>query len=262
MTYFLIYLLLGAVSGLMAGLLGVGGGLIIVPALLFLFGLQNFSGDIAMHMAIGTSLAAVTVTVIASTFAHHKKGTVEWVLWRKLSPGLIVGSLLGAAVADLLPGNILRVIFGCFEILVAIYIVRDMQPPGWRFPKVFVTGMLAVLIGIVCVLLGIGGGLMVVLFLLWAGVPIKNAVSTSAAASLPVAFTGAVGFIFLGIDAESLPQGSSGYIYWPAFLGIAIASVVIAPYGAKLSHALSPVVLRQIFAVFLFVLGVVMLAGF
>jgi len=262
MTYLPYYLLLGSISGLMAGLLGIGGGLIVVPVLLFLFELQNFSSDIAMHMSIGTSPATVTITSVASTLAHHMKGTVEWPLWLTLSPGLIIGSLLGAAIADFLPGDILRIIFACFELLAAFHIVRNSQPQGLYVPHWVLFGVIAVGIGTVSALLGISGGLIVLVFLLWIGIPIKNAVSTSAATGFPVAFTGTIGFIFLGFDVQSLPHGSNGYVYWPALMGIVVTSVITAPLGAKLTHALSPTALRRIFTLFLSILGVIMLVGF
>jgi uncharacterized membrane protein YfcA len=260
--FFLAYVVLGAVSGVMAGLLGIGGGLIIVPALLYLFSVQGVAEAVAMHTAIGTSLAAVTATAIASARAHHRRGTVEWKVWRKLAPGLIVGPIAGAYVANLLEAGTLRVFFAIFEILVAAYIAIDKKPEPRQFPGILVAGLISAGIGVVCALVGIGGGIMVVPFLVWAGLPIKNAISTSAASGLPIALAGAVAFAVLGADAEALPAGSSGFLYWPAFAGIALTSVLTAPVGARLAHAMSPKKLRHVFGVFLAALGLLMLFGF
>jgi len=255
------YLLTGVVSGVLAGLLGIGGGLIIVPALAYLLPLSNIAPQHVMHLAVGTSLAVVVVTAISSATAHHKKGTVNWALWRVLSPGLIAGTSTGAFIADQLSGHSLRLFFVVFEVLVAIQLVLGKQAqPATREPPFYISFIAAFLIGIVCAFAGVGGGIMIVPLLIWMKLTIKQAVSTSAACGVPIAIAGTIGYMVTGLDVPvALPQWTTGFVYWPAFLGISIPSVFFAPYGAKLAHALPAKTLRQVFATFLVVLAVLML---
>lgn len=256
------YLLTGAVAGILAGLLGIGGGLIVVPALVYL--LVAVPDQLIMHVAIGTSLAVVTVTAISSSYSHHRRGTVRWDLWRSLSPGLIVGTLCGAFVADQLSGDVLKNFFVIFQLLVALQLAFGRQAsPAEKLPSVVLVMGSAFLIGIVCAFAGVGGGIMVVPLLVWLRIPIKEAISTSAACGLPIAVTGSIGYMIAGFNtAEQLPMWSTGYVYWPAFIGISVTSVLLAPYGAKLAHALPSHILRWVFAVFLLTLAVLMFFGF
>jgi len=258
MEAILPYLLTGVVSGILAGLLGIGGGLVIVPALVFL--LASDGTEHVMHIAIGTSLAVVAVTALSSTRAHHLKGTVRWPIWVRLSPGLFIGTLTGALVADQLGGETLRLFFAVFELLVALHLMFKVQAkPVAQFPKAFVVFALSFLIGIICAFAGVGGGVMVVPLLIWLCIPIKEAISTSAACGLPIAFAGTLGFMLTGWDMNTqLAAWSTGYIYWPAFLGISVTSVLFAPLGAKIAHALPANVLRQVFAIFLLLLAILM----
>ena len=257
MEHMLLYLLTGVVSGLLAGLLGIGGGLVIVPAVSFLL---NDGSNYTMHIAIGTSLAVVMLTAISSTRAHHKKGTVNWHYWCLLSPGLFNGTLAGALIADLLQGITLRNFFAAFELVVAIQLLLNLKAkPSERKPIPVLLFLITFPIGIICAFAGVGGGIMVVPLLLWLRLPIKEAISTSAACGLPIAIAGTIGFIVIGLDAQSsLPPMSTGFIYWPAFFLISIASVLFAPLGAKLAHALPSNALRQIFALFLVTLAMLM----
>ena len=242
----------------MAGLLGIGGGLIIVPALAYLF--VNVPEALVMHMAVGTSLAVVTVTSISSTRSHHRRGTVRWDLWRLLAPGLVLGTSAGAFVADQLPGDALKLFFAVFELLVALHLAFGKQAqPATQMPSTYLTLTAAFLIGVVCAFAGVGGGIMIVPLLTWMRLPIKQAVSTSAACGFPIALAGSIGFIAVGLNAsEPLPAWSTGYIYWPAFLGFSTTSVLFAPLGAKIAHALPATVLRRVFALFLLTLAVLM----
>jgi len=255
------YLLAGVVSGVLAGLLGIGGGLIIVPALVYLLPLANIAPELVMHLAVGTSLAVVTVTALSSARAHHKKGTVNWALWRVLSPGLIAGTSTGAFIADQLSGHSLRLFFVVFELLVAVQLVLGKQAqPADRVPPFYVTLIAAFLIGVVCAFAGVGGGIMIVPLLVWMKLTIKQAVSTSAACGVPIAIAGSIGYMVTGLDVPvALPAWTTGFVYWPAFFGISITSVLFAPYGAKLAHALPSHILRQVFAVFLVLLAGLML---
>ncbi len=255
-----LYLLLGACVGVVAGLFGVGGGLIIVPALLFIFHASGISPDVIMHLAIGTSLATIMVTSLSSVRAHHLHGAVLWRVFIKLAPGIVAGAWLGAYIVDQLPSATLRVIFGVFELLVAaqmgfgIKAAPHRQLPGWRGMS-----LAGIIIGKVSAIIGIGGGTLTVPLLVWCNIGIRQAVATSAACGLPIAVAGTIGFIITGWNASALPAWSTGYIYWPAFAGIALASVFCAPFGARLAHTLPADKLKRYFAILLAILGIRML---
>ncbi|MDH5326178.1 MAG: sulfite exporter TauE/SafE family protein [Gammaproteobacteria bacterium] len=257
MEQILLFLLTGVVSGILAGLLGIGGGLIIVPALNYIL-----TGDPThtMHVAIGTSLAVVTLTAISSARAHHKKGTLNWDYWRLLSPGLFSGTLAGAFIADMLQGETLRNFFAVFEVLVALQLLLDLNAkPSNKTPGFFALFLVTLPIGMVSAFAGIGGGSMVVPLLMWLRLPIKQAISTSAACGLPIAIAGTSGFMLTGLDVTSeLSTMSTGFIYWPAFLFISIPAVLLAPVGAKIAHALPSQLLRIGFALFLILLAIFM----
>jgi uncharacterized membrane protein YfcA len=254
------YLLIGALAGVLAGLLGVGGGLVIVPTLVFVFHAYDIASSSATHIAVGTSLASIVFTSMSSIWAHHRRGAVMWPVFRQLVPGLIAGALIGAAIADLLSTTSLSKVFGVFELLIATYMLIDSRPaphrdlPGWA--GMFSAGSI---IGTVSSIIGIGGGTMTVPFLVWCNQNMRNAVATSAACGLPIAVAGAAGFIAVGVNETGLPQGATGYLYWPAFLGIVIFSVVTAPLGARLAHTIPTAALKKFFALFLMALGIRML---
>ena len=258
----LFYLLLGAFAGVMAGLLGVGGGLIIVPALAWIFQHQQIAETALMHLAIGTSLATIIVTSISSVRAHHQRGAVLWATVWRLTPGIIIGAWLGAAVADALSSFALQKVFAVFVLLMAAQMGFGAKPAPHRdLPKT--AGMLAAggAIGAVSAIVGIGGGSLTVPFLSWCNVPIRQAVATSAACGLPIALAGALGFVVTGLNAPGLPAWSLGYVYGPALLGVALTSMLFAPLGARLAHTLPTEMLKKIFAAFLAVIGVKMLLG-
>ncbi len=254
------YLVLGAMAGLLAGLLGVGGGLIIVPVLALLFSVQGFSDQHLMHLAIGTSLATIVVTALSSTLAHQRRGAVHWSAFRGLSLGILVGAGAGALSADRLSGPMLRALFGVFELVVAAQLAIDRVPRAHRtLPGGVGLGVTGAGIGAVSAVLGIGGGTMTMPFLLWCNVPVRQAVGTSAACGLPIAAAGTLGFIISGHDASGLPPGAIGYVYAPAVAAIVAASVLGAPLGASLAHKVQPSTLRRGFALFLAALGARML---
>ncbi len=258
----LFYLMLGAFAGIMAGLLGVGGGLIIVPALAWIFRGQHMSEAIIMHLAIGTSLATIVVTSISSVRAHHRWGAVLWPTFWRLTPGIVVGAWLGAAVADALSSFVLQKIFALFVLAMAGQMGFGAKPAPHRdLPGT--SGMLATggVIGTVSAIVGIGGGSLTVPFLTWCNISIHQAVATSAACGLPIALAGALGFIVTGLNAPGLPNWSLGYIYGPAWVGIALVSMLSAPLGAKLAHTLPTGTLKKVFAVFLALIGFKMLLG-
>ncbi|MEJ2361391.1 MAG: sulfite exporter TauE/SafE family protein [Gammaproteobacteria bacterium] len=250
------YLLLGAFAGTVAGLLGVGGGLIIVPVLVYMFHRQHFSSPLIIHLAVGTSLATIVMTAISSVRAHHRRGAVRWAVFRQLVPGIVLGALLGSQLAEWMPASVLRRFFAIFEWLVALQLFIGLRPRAShdlpRLPAMLGVGGV---IGTVSSLVGIGGGSLTVPFLVWSRLRIQEAIATSSACALPIAIAGAAGFVATGWNHAGLPAYSLGYVYLPAFLGIVVASVVFAPLGARLAHRLPAQALRRFFAIFLTMLG-------
>ena len=262
MDTILLYLIVGVFAGIMAGMFGVGGGLIIVPALSLSFLAAGMSPTNYVHIAIGTSLATIVVTSISSIYAHHRRGAVMWEIFRQLAPGIIGGGLLGAVIADFMPTKALRIAFGVFEVGVAIQIGLNVtSAPHRTLPKQPMATVVGGIIGTASSVVGIGGGTLTVPFLVWCNVALRQAVATSSACGLPISLAGATGFVITGWNDPNLPSHSFGYLYWPAFLGIAFSSVLFAPLGAKLAHTLPVGILRRVFAIFLAVLGIRMLIG-
>jgi len=257
MAILIAYLALGTLAGILAGLFGIGGGIVIVPGLYFLFLAQGFSEQICMHLAVGSSLASVVFTSMSSASAHHRRDSVHWTAVRGLTPGILAGAALGAALADLISERGLRLAFGLFEIVVAVQLLYGFKPAPHRdLPRRGVLGLTGAVIGMVSALLGIGGGTLTVPFLLWCNVSMHSAVGTSAACGLPIALAGALGFVITGWDGAGLPHWSSGYLYWPAVTAVAGGSVLLAPLGARLAHTLPVVSLKRLFALLVAVVGI------
>lgn len=255
-----LYLVIGAAAGVMAGMLGVGGGVVIVPALAWALLARGVTPALVMHVAIGTSLATIVITSLSSIRAHQRRGAILWPVVGRLAPGIVIGTWIGAKIVDQLPAATLKLIFGVFLLSVATQMVFAGQPAAHRGlpgrPALFGVGAV---IGAVSGVVGIGGGSLTVPFLGWCNVGIRNAVATSAACGFPIALAGALGFIVTGRDAAGLPPWSLGYINGPAWLGIGCASMLFAPLGARLAHTLPMPLLRRVFALFLGVVGVRML---
>lgn len=256
----LTYLITGAVAGLLAGLLGVGGGLVIVPALAWLLARHGVPGGHLMHLAVGSSLAAIIPTAVSSLLAHQRRASVHWPVVRSLLPGILAGALGGAWLARQVSSPGLALCFGVFEILVALQLFFAVKPAAHRdLPGAAGMGVAGLIIGAVSALLGIGGGTLTTPFLLWNGIDIRRAVGTSATCGLPIALAGAAGFAWSGQAVMAGQAWSTGFIYWPAVAGIALASVPLAPLGARLAHHLPRNVLQRAFALFLLLVGVKML---
>jgi uncharacterized membrane protein YfcA len=253
------YLISGAVAGLLAGLLGIGGGLVVVPALALLFAGHGVVDAHLMHMAVGTSLAAMIPTAIASTLAHHRRGSVHWPAVRGLLPGIVIGALCGAWLARHISSSALALCFGVFEILVALILWLGTRPVAHRaLPGTAGMAVAGIGIGAISAVLGIGGATLTTPFLLWNGVDIRRAVGTSASCGLPIALAGAAGFAVTGLSIMAQRDWTTGFIYWPAVAGIALTSVTLAPMGARLAHYLPRPALQRVFALFLFMVGVKM----
>ncbi|HTF98115.1 MAG TPA: sulfite exporter TauE/SafE family protein [Cellvibrio sp.] len=254
------YLVLGAVTGLFAGLFGIGGGGIMVPVLTFLFVQQQFPSEHILHMALATSMAAIVPTAIASLRAHHKHNAVIWPVVIKIAPGILLGTFAGTFLASYLSAEPLAIFFSCFMAFVALQMVINHKPqPSRRLPGVIGLSSAGTGIGVISALVAIGGGTLTVPFLVWCNVSLPVAIGTSAAVGLPIAFSGALGYILNGWNQIGLPAYSLGYVYWPAVLGMAAMSFLTAPLGARLAHRLPIPLLKKLFALLLISLSLQML---
>ena len=257
----LLYPLLGLLAGLLAGLLGIGGGLVLVAGLVFLLPAQGVPAEAATHAALGTSLASVIVTSIASTRAHAQRGSVLWPSAAWLLPGLLLGGALGSLLATRMSGSSLRLFVVTYCALSALQLLWGRTAPKVGTDTVPRGGLLStagVLIGAVSALVGIGGGSMTVPLLIWRGVAPVRAVGTSAACGIAIGVSAAAGFAAQA-QVAGMPAASLGYIYLPAAIGISLGSVWMAPYGAALAHHISPVALRRVFAAFLLLMAALIL---
>jgi uncharacterized membrane protein YfcA len=258
-----LYAAVGALAGLLAGLLGIGGGLIIVAALVWLLPAAGVPAAAVMHVALATSLASIIATAIASMNAHRKRGSVLWPSFVRLAPGLVIGALAGAWLADRLSGQVLRYGVAAFCWLAAWQLLRPVAAAGVaeRVPREPWLPAAGGVIGVVSALVGIGGGSLTVPLLIQRGAAPVRAIGTSAACGLPIALASAAGYVAVGRDAVALPAGTVGYVYWPAALAIGAASVWMAPRGAALAHRWSGLTLRRVFAGFLVAIGAGVLAS-
>jgi uncharacterized membrane protein YfcA len=250
------YLAVGAVTGFFAGLLGIGGGIVIVSTLALMFAAQAFPAAYVMHFAIGTSLAAIIAGSWSSFRAHHRRGAVDWALVRRMSPGLLAGVFVGAVLARLLGNAFLKYFFLVFMALLTAQMAFNMRPQAAReLPGTAGLTAVALLIGACSSFFGGGAGALGVPFLTWCSVTIHRAIGTVAAMGFPVAIAGTLGYVAAGWNLAEAPPWSVGFVYVPAFAGISITSVLFAPWGARLAHRLKGATLRRIFALFLLVVG-------
>ncbi len=254
-------LALGAFTGFCAGLLGVGGGMMLVPFLTLLFTSMGFAGEAIVHMAIATSMATILFTSLSSVRAHHKRGAVRWPVVFALAPGILIGGMIGAGkVFAALKTSWLSLLFALFVGFSALQMLRNRRPAAHRqLPGT--PGMVGAgsVIGFLSSLVGAGGGFVSVPFMTWCNVPIHNAVATSAALGFPIAAASVVGYIWSGWHQSGLPAGSLGYIYLPALGIIALASVLTAPLGARTAHRMDVGQLKKVFAALLLCLATYML---
>lgn len=253
-----IYLALGAVAGVLAGLLGIGGGLVLVAALVWLLPSQGVPAEHAVHAALATALASIVMTGLSSARAHHRRGSVLWPTAAWLVPGMLLGGWLGSLLATRLDGGLLRAFIAVYCYLAALQLgldwprARPERPDAPRGPAYTAAGGL---VGALSALVGIGGGSMTVPLLVWRGVRPVRAVGTSSACGVAIALASAAGYAAHGPAPGSLPAGSWGYVFLPAAIGIAVASVLTAPLGTKMAHRISGQALRRLFAAFLLLVG-------
>lgn len=260
MEWLAAYLLLGACAGFLAGLFGVGGGTVLVPVLLFLFDAQHFPSENMMHLALGTSMSVIVFTSLSSLRKHHQHGAVDWRVVRNLTPGILLGTALGTLLAASIPTRGLGIFFALFVYFAAAQILLNMRPHASRqLPNMAGITLTGILTGWLSSLVSIGGGTVVIPFLVWCNVPLRNAIGTSAAIGFPIAIGGTLGYILTGLSNDTLPPNSLGFVYLPALLWVAFASVITAPFGAKATHHMKIGLLRKLFAVLLIVLATKML---
>ncbi|AUV18607.1 MULTISPECIES: sulfite exporter TauE/SafE family protein [Aeromonas] len=253
---FVGYLVLGAFAGMLAGLFGIGGGLIIVPVLVLSFHAQGVAPEIITHLALGTSLPTMIFTGFSSLRAHQEAGAVDWGMIRRLGAGMLVGAWLGGMTANLLSASTLNIIIGCFAWTMALQMGLNLRPKAERhMPGPLGTGIAGTVIGWMSALFGIGGGSLTVPYLTWNSVPMRNAVAASAACSMPIALAGSLSYLYAGWGDADLPEWSVGFIYLPALLGIVLTSTQFARLGARLAHSMSPRRLKQAFALLMLLVG-------
>lgn len=262
MIWFAGYLALGAVAGFFAGLLGVGGGAIMVPVLALMFAAQGFPETHLMHLALGTSMAAIVFTSISSLRAHHARGAVRWLIVRTIAPGILVGTFAGAQFASLVPTRPLAIFFTMFMSYVAFQMLANIKPkPSRQLPGRFGMFLVGNGIGAISALVAIGGGSLSVPFMTWCNVKMHEAIGTSAAIGLPIALAGTAGYLVGGHGTTGLPDGSFGYIHLPALAACVAMSVLTAPLGARAAHGLPVATLKKIFAGVILLLLAKMLHG-
>lgn len=260
MEWWIVYLLMGLFVGFFAGLLGIGGGLILVTLMVYLFTVQGFPADRLLHLALGTSITSIVFTSLSSLRAHHQHGAVRWDILRIAVPGLIVGTLLGTVVADLLKSKYLAIFFVIFVYYSAVQMFANIKPkPTRQLPGKVGMSIAAVIVGIVSSLVGVGGGVMTIPLMSLCNVPMRQAIGTSAALGLPIAVAGTVGYMVNGLGKDHLPALSVGYVYVPALVGIVVGTFITVPWGARMAHTMPVTRLQKIFAVILFILATRML---
>jgi uncharacterized membrane protein YfcA len=262
MEWWWAYLAIGAAVGLLAGLLGIGGGMVLVPMLFFVFTAKGFAAEHLMHLALATGLATIMFTSLSSVRAHHRHSGVDWAVARAMAPGIMAGSLAAALAAGLIPSRPLAVFFTGFMFYAAVQMFVEVKPKAARQlpgrPGLFAAGAG---IGAVSSVLAAGGAFMTIPFLAWCNMPLKRAIGTAAAVGFPIALAGSVGYIVQGMRAQGLPEGTLGYVYVPALALIVAASMPMAPLGARLAHRLPVRRLRVVFSLMLLALALRMLAN-
>jgi len=261
MEWYVAYLALGAFVGFFAGLFGIGGGLVLVPVLSFLFEAQHLTAQSNTHLlALGTSMAAILLGAVSSAYTHHSHGAVNIAIVRTITPGLLLGTALGALFASHISPVYLTVFFALFVYFAALQMLLNIKPKAARqLPGRLGMTLAGIGIGAISSLVSIGGGTLSIPFMLRHNIPLKQAIGTSAALGLPIAIGGTIGYIATGLTLDTLPPNSLGFVYLPALFWVALASIVTAPLGAKATHRLPLKLLRRGFAVLLLVLATKML---
>lgn len=262
MEWWLVYLAVGLAVGFLAGLLGIGGGMVMVPMLVLVFTAKGFPAAHMMHLSLATAMATILFTSVSSVYAHHRHGAVDWKVVRAMSPGIVAGALGASLVAGNVPTRALAVFFTGFMFYAATQMFFEAKPKASRqLPGASGLFGAGAVIGGFSSVLAAGGAFLSIPFLAWCNVPIKRAIGTAAANGFPIAVAGTAGYVINGVHVEGLPAGCAGFVYLPALAIIVLASMPMAPLGARLAHRLPVKKLRAVFALMLLALGLRMLAN-
>jgi uncharacterized membrane protein YfcA len=256
MEWWIAYPAIGVVAGFFAGLLGIGGGSIIVPLLVGVYEGQGLPRDQILHLAVGTGMGTILITSVSSVRAHAMRGAIRWDIAKAMTPGILLGGLIGSSLTRLIPARAFVVFFAIVIYVAAIQVLIEFKPAVSRgLPGPI--GMFAAGFGIsvVAALTAVGGAFMSIPFMLWCGVPLLPAIGIAAMIGFPIAFAGSIGYVLAGLGQSGLPAWSLGYIYVPGLLGVTVASVLTAPLGAAAAHRMPTRRLRQVFCVVMMVLA-------
>jgi uncharacterized membrane protein YfcA len=248
--------LIGTATGFLAGLLGIGGGMIMVPFVSIILAAKGYPHEYTLKIAVATSLATICFTSVSSVIAHHRRGAVLWPVVRVLAPGILLGSLGGAKLAVALSGRVLSAMFAVFVAFSATQMLLNRKPKATRtLPGPLGTFSMGAVIGVLSALVGAGGAFISVPFMTWCNVKIHDAVGTSAALGFPIALAGTLGYIWAGQGVPQMPPGSIGYLYVPGLVIISMASISTAPLGARTAHRMDIRPLQKAFAIVLYALA-------
>jgi uncharacterized membrane protein YfcA len=262
MEWWLVYLAIGATVGFLAGLFGIGGGMVMVPMLVFVFTAKGFPAEHMMHLSLATSMATIVFTSLSSVRAHHRHGAVDWKVALAMAPGIVAGALAATLVAGYVPTRPLAIFFTCFMFYASTQMFFEVKPkPSRQLPGPAGLFGAGAVIGGFSSVLAAGGAFLSIPFLAWCNVSLKRAIGTAAANGFPIAVAGTAGYVLNGMRADGLPAGTLGYVYLPALALIVLASMPVAPLGARLAHRLPVRRLRIVFALMLLGLALRMLAN-
>ncbi|MES2831807.1 MAG: sulfite exporter TauE/SafE family protein [Pseudomonadota bacterium] len=257
------YAAAGAIVGVFAGLLGIGGGMTLVPILATMFAMQKFAPDHIVHMALATSMASIIFTSGASVREHWRLGGVDIQIVKRLAPGMVLGSLLATIASAWIPQKVLALCFAGIVYAGATQIILNRKPaPGRTMPSAGPVFIIGTVIGVVCGLVSAGGAFLTIPFMLWCGVPMRTTIGTAAAIGIPIAVVGTAGYIISGSNVVGMPPYSVGFILLPALICLVCGSVLTAPFGARLAHRLPVLTIKRIFALLLYALATKMLVTY
>ena len=251
MMEILIYIVLGLVVGVLGGLFGIGGGVVIVPALLFVLTYLGYESDLLIHICVATSLGTIFFTAFASAFAHNKKGSVNWGFWRKLSVGIALGSYLGSVLAVSIEASDLKIIIGVSYLFIALQVLLNTNVVARGVKPSFSTVLYGTATGAASSIMGIGGGSFTVPYLNYAGLKMVNSIGTASACGVIISFFASLGFILTGLGEDQALEKSIGFIYWPALVGISLGSLLSAQAGVYLAHKMDDKLLKTLFGIFI-----------
>jgi len=263
MIWLLAYAAGGVAAGFLAGLLGVGGGMTIVPIISAVLTAQKVAPDHVIHIALATAMCSIIFTSSATAVQHHKRGAVDWVMFKRMTPGMVTGTLLATLFSGYIPQRVLALAFSLIVIAAGMQILFGKRPaPGKALPGMPVIFAYTVGVGVIAGLVSAGGAFLTMPFMVYCGVPLITAIGTGVVLAIPIAIMGSIGYIVSGWNTPGLPPYTLGFIYLPALAVIVCASVAVVPQGVRLAHRLPVQTLRRTFAMLLFALAAKMLYSY